>query len=236
MFADAFTLVTQHGTSTVWLHLPDGWVPTAWDVSDGNYLTLLSVYKDDIDNSTDPSDISSLLMQSASAAKLSSSRRKHASRSMERSHASRDSPSPPATSSHPPRSSSRSHTTKRASNSGNSTNAAISDAILKAREDISELTRSLREASSDHSRASTAHHASRSLRLPSHLRTPERLHGGSQRYSGASSASARVERLIAMQQQIDGLSASVSDIQEALAIVRSGLVEALTGVTNFHYL
>jgi hypothetical protein len=244
VFADSFTSVSEHGlglSSQVWLHIPDGWVPTSWEVAAGVHLALLRAYKEDGSVTPDPVDMTALLMQSAAAAKASS-RRNHSSRSAENTHSRRDSPSPPATGAagYPPRSSSsrsspsrsQSHSHKKSSSSSSSaTNAAISDAILQARQDISELTRSLREASSDHSRASTRHHVSRSMRIPSHFRTPERrtAHQSASPVSGLSSSSVRVERLIAMQQQIDGLSSSILDIQDALSLVRSGLVDALTG-------
>jgi len=94
------------------------------------------------------------------------------------------------------------------------TNAAISDAIKQARNDISELTRSIRKASSDHSRASVRH-ITRSNSL-------------SHRSRQANRSTDRIERLVAMQQQIDTLSNSIADISDSLSAIRAGLVSALT--------
>ena len=118
--------------------------------------------------------------------------------------------------------------TSSSSSDTHASNAAVSDAIMKAREEISVLTRQLREASSDHSKGA-ARQAGRALRLPSNQCMTERRFGSGVRQGGGNDSAGRIAKLIAMQQHIDLLSNSITDIRDALAEVRAGLVDALTG-------
>lgn len=91
---------------------------------------------------------------------------------------------------------------------------SISRAILKAREDITALSLSLRETSSAQAKMSSPR------RFPQYAPSP----------TGKSTSSDRVVRLLAMQQQIDVLATSIMEIQESLSGVRQGLAAALAGI------
>jgi hypothetical protein len=97
--------------------------------------------------------------------------------------------------------------------------SSISRAILKAKEDITALTHSLRETHAEQTRMMSHSAGSRS---PLTYAPPSP--------NGRSTPSDRIVRLLAMQQQIDVLSTSILEIQESLSGVRQGLAAALSGI------
>ena len=80
---------------------------------------------------------------------------------------------------------------------------------MKAKEDISVLTQSLREASGKQS---------------TNLSRYEPPSPNKSTFPG------RINRLLAMQQHIDILSSSILEIQESLSTIREGLASALAGM------
>lgn len=103
--------------------------------------------------------------------------------------------------------------------------SSISRAIMKAKDDISALTQSLREASNEQISSSTSLTSNYSSLNSPRFDPPS---------PNRSNFSGRINRLLAMQQQIDILSSSILEIQESLTSIREGLASAMAGMYSFN--
>jgi hypothetical protein len=211
VFASEFITVPLEETSAfsvVWLHLPDGWIPferyERVSPSSQVFTPLVRPYSPIVNKrallgETVPSDPPSLTEAAAILPRSASS--------LDRS---------PNYRTRDPAATRRDIQARHGMRSRHqSSPSSISRAILKAKEDISALTHSLRETSEQ-----AKVNRSRPPLPPPYMASAS---------GGKSTPSDRVMRLIAMQQQIDMLSSSIIEIQESLSGVRLGLAAALAG-------
>jgi hypothetical protein len=200
--------------SIIWLRLPDGWIPLERfeqiNPSTELFTPVVRPYSPIVSTKTLLGEAISVSSSESSHAEGSGILPRRAAATPEQqqrspnTHRSRDTSSR--------RDSSSRHGIRTRYQSSPS---SISRAILKAKEDITALTQSLRETHAEQTRLTSS-------RVPAYAPPSP---------NGKSTPSDRIARLLAMQQQIDVLSSSILEIQESLSGVRQGLAAALSGTS-----